>query len=57
MPEEPSLWRDYEGRENARDKGVLTRSNRRISLDLTPPVVNEKAGEMVYALDVEVGMA
>lgn len=62
MSEEPSLWRDYEGRENARDRGVLARSNRTVKLGpdslLSPPPAKElqapPAGELVYALDVEV---
>ncbi|CAM9950971.1 unnamed protein product, partial [Laminaria digitata] len=54
VSEEPSLWRDYEGRENARDRGVLTRTNRSLRLDLDSPAVRGAAGELVYALDVEV---
>lgn len=52
--EEPSLWRDYEGRENARDRGVLTRANRSVRLE---PVAAARGGvtDLSYALDVEVG--
>lgn len=61
MSEEPSLWRDYEGRENARDRGVLARSNRTVTLapdsslsakDSSPTAT--PTGELVYTLDVEV---
>ncbi|CAM9220960.1 unnamed protein product [Ascophyllum nodosum] len=52
--EEPSLWRDYEGRENARDKGVLTRSNHVLSIHRETPVTTFAPGELAYALDVEV---
>ena len=54
VSEEPSLWRDYEGRENARDRGVLTRTNRSLRLDLDSAAARGDAGELVYALDVEV---
>lgn len=54
VSEEPSLWRDYEGRENARDRGVLTRTNRSVRLDLDSPAARGEAGELVYPLDVEV---
>ncbi|CAM9761193.1 unnamed protein product [Scytosiphon promiscuus] len=55
LSEEPSLWRDYEGRENARDRGVLARSNRTVSL--SPESFSRKespTGDLVYALEVEV---
>ncbi len=60
LPEEPSLWRDYDGRENARDRGVLARSNRTVRLapgDGGPSAAKGLAepGDLVYALDVEVG--
>ena len=67
LPEEPSLWRDYEGRENARDRGVLARSNRTVTLGPgdssgkkkktngpPPPPPAAESGDLVYALDVEV---
>ncbi|CAM9963575.1 unnamed protein product, partial [Choristocarpus tenellus] len=31
-PEEPSLWRDYEGRETDHDRSVLMRTNRIVQL-------------------------
>lgn len=55
VSEEPSLWRDYEGRENARDRGVLARSNRTVSLSPEGPLLQSGA-ELVYALDLEVGV-
>ncbi|CAM9490665.1 unnamed protein product [Ectocarpus sp. 12 AP-2014] len=53
LSEEPSLWRDYEGRENARDRGVLARSNRTVSLSPEGDQLQSGA-ELVYALDMEV---
>ncbi|CAM9629920.1 unnamed protein product [Ectocarpus sp. 12 AP-2014] len=53
LSEEPSLWRDYEGRENARDRGVLARSNRTVSLSPEGDQL-ESGAELVYALDMEV---
>ncbi|CAM9426867.1 unnamed protein product [Pylaiella littoralis] len=57
VSEEPSLWRDYEGRENARDRSVLARSNRTVSLSPindSLSAIESATGELVYALDVEV---
>lgn len=58
VSEEPSLWRDYEGRENARDRGVLARSNRTVRLApdslSAAKDASQTPGELVYALDVEV---
>lgn len=55
LSEEPSLWRDYEGRENARDRGVLARSNRTVSLSPeSSPRKELPMGDLVYAVDVEV---
>ncbi|CAM9498807.1 unnamed protein product [Ectocarpus sp. 4 AP-2014] len=54
LSEEPSLWRDYEGRENARDRGVLARSNRTVSLSPEAPPPLQLGAELVYALDIEV---
>lgn len=56
--EEPSLWREYEGRENARDRGVLTRSNRCVRLEPIPgPAAVGTVGgraHLAYALNAEV---
>ncbi|CAM9587883.1 unnamed protein product [Ectocarpus sp. 6 AP-2014] len=54
LSEEPSLWRDYEGRENARDRGVLARSNRTVSISPEAPPPLQSGAELVYALDMEV---
>lgn len=47
------MWRDYEGHENARDRGVLTRSNRVLSLD-QESTMSVGSGKLAYVFDVEV---
>ncbi|CAN0098327.1 unnamed protein product, partial [Hapterophycus canaliculatus] len=54
LSEEPSLWRDYEGRENARDRGVLARRNHTISLSPESSRKKLPTEDLVYTLDVEV---
>lgn len=52
------MWRDYEGRKSARDKGVLARTNRTIRLGSAGRKGSANGGGggcLEYDVDIEVG--